>query len=56
MDLLSLDRSCSYKGIEYKVVAVLENDLLLCVLREDYEKGNYPINTVIIPDEGIRRS
>lgn len=45
-----LSRSCTYGGIEYKVISVLENDLLLCVVKSDLEKGIFPLNTVIIPD------
>ncbi|MBT2603723.1 hypothetical protein J7E55_11920 [Bacillus sp. ISL-53] len=47
------DRVAVYQGIEYKVINVLDNDLLLVVSITDYDNQQYPLQTFIIPDEVI---
>lgn len=51
MTWLEIDRTVEYKGIEYRVLANLDNDLLLVVLKKDYIKGDFPLQTIIIPDK-----
>lgn len=49
--MLELSRETAYKGVVYKVVQVLDNDLLLVVAKSDIEAEKYPLQTVIIPDD-----
>lgn len=44
-----LDLEYTYKDIHYRVVQVLDNDLLLVVEKKDLDDGKYPLETVIIP-------
>jgi hypothetical protein len=48
-----INRECVYNGIEYRIVSVLDSDLLLVVLKKNYDEGNYPLQTYIIPDEEL---
>lgn len=48
--MYNTNRSTEYKGIVYKVVSVLENDLLLVVKKDDFEKKVFPMQTFLIPD------
>lgn len=47
----SLDRQCTVNGIEYEVVQVLDNDLLLIVERDKFLNGIFPLQTFIVKDE-----
>ena len=47
----NVDKVSVYNGIEYRVVYILDNDLLLVVNKDDLEKGKYPLETLVIPDE-----
>lgn len=44
-----LDLEYTYKDIHYRVVQVLDNDLLLVVEKKDLDDEKYPLETVIIP-------
>ncbi|MEI2341622.1 hypothetical protein [Priestia megaterium] len=46
-----VDRTSEYQGIEYRVVEVLDNDLLLVVVKADLENGKFPLQTFIVPDD-----
>lgn len=48
---LTLDLECTYKGVEYKVVEVLRSDMLLVVRKDQFEKGEFPLQTYIIPEQ-----
>lgn len=49
--MYELNRSkVTFLGIDYEVVQVLENDLLLVVKSEDLQKGDFPIQTYVIAD------
>ena len=41
----------SYSGEVYRVVEILSDKLLLVVLEEDWIKGKFPLNTMIIPNK-----
>jgi hypothetical protein len=47
----NIERKSIYKDVEYTVVSILDNDLLLAVPTKDLENGLFPIQPVIIPDE-----
>lgn len=49
--MFTLDREVEYKGIQYKVVEVLNSDMFLVVKKEDYINEIYPIQTYIIPGQ-----
>lgn len=49
MDDYVLNRECIYLGVEYKIVQVLGSDTLLVVKKEDFDKGSYPMQPLIIP-------
>lgn len=51
MRLFEVDRECTYKSVDYKVISALENDLLLVVSKEDLENENFPLQTYIIPEQ-----
>lgn len=46
-----MNRECIYLGVKYKVVEELTSDLLLVVSVDDYEKGEFPLQTFIIPEK-----
>lgn len=51
-----ISRDSTYLDDKYKVIDVLDNDLLLVVLRSEFEKANFPLQTYVIPDyETIER-
>lgn len=43
-------RNVNYLGVEYRVVQVLDNELLLVVKESDYQNGGYPLQTYVIED------
>lgn len=45
-----LDRECVYEEVEYVVVDVLQNDLLLVVSKENWNSKKFPLITSVIPD------
>ena len=47
---LTLDRECVYLGIEYKIIEVLGSGMLLVAELKDFDKKEFPMNTVIIPE------
>lgn len=51
LDMFTIDANKTrfFNGTEYRVVSILDNGLLLCVVKEEAEKGIFPLNTVIIP-------
>ncbi|TQR48517.1 hypothetical protein DJ027_22585 [Bacillus cereus] len=51
--MYELDREVVFKGTDYKVVSVLDNNLLLVVSKKDLENEKFPMQTHIIPDGGI---
>lgn len=44
-----IDRQCTYNGVLYRVLQVLDNDLLL-VIPEESSESSYPLQPVVIPD------
>lgn len=46
-----VDRVCAFNDVEYRVVKILDNNLLLVVNKEDLENQLYPLQTVVIPDD-----
>lgn len=44
-----LIRECVYQGVEYQVVSVLDNGLLLAVVKADLDNEKFPLQTVVIP-------
>lgn len=50
-NLLNMSRVCVHQGIEYRVLDVLDNDLLLCVTKEDFDQKKFPLTTVVLPDD-----
>ena len=50
-DLFPVDRTCEYNGEVYRVVSVLDNDLLLVVNQNDLDNKQFPLDTKIIPDQ-----
>lgn len=48
---ISLDRYTNYRGIDYKIVEVLNSEMLLVVKKEDFDKGIFPIQTYILPGQ-----
>jgi len=51
MNLYSLDREVDFQGKRYKVVAVLESEMLLVVEKEIFETKSFPMQTLVIPGE-----
>lgn len=51
MDFYGLDREVSFQDKQYKVVAVLDRQLLLVVEKKLFDDGVFPIPTLIIPGE-----
>lgn len=50
MDIsMTLDRQCIYKGIVYQIVEILNSDMLLVVPKEEFDKKEFPLTTMIIP-------
>lgn len=49
-DLFLLDRFVEFENQTYQVVDLLENDLLLVVLKNDFDQQKFPFTPVIIPD------
>lgn len=45
-----VDRECTFKGITYKVIEVLDNNLLLVVNKADIDNNEFPLKTFVIPD------
>lgn len=48
--MYELDRTVTFKGILYRVLQVLENDLLLVAAKDDLDNKQFPLPTAIIPD------
>ena len=48
---LTLDREITYNGIRYKIVEILRSDYLLVILKDDFDKGEFPLQTFLIPGE-----
>lgn len=48
---MTLDRVTNYGGQDYKIVEVLESDLLLVVKKEEFDTGVFPIQTYVIPGQ-----
>ncbi len=51
MHLFEVDRECTYKSVDYKVISVLDNDLLLVVPKEDLANEKFPLQTYVIPEQ-----
>lgn len=47
--MFTVNRKVEYKGLIYKVVEVLGSNNLLVVLEKDFNDGNFPLQTYIIP-------
>jgi len=48
---MSIERETEYLGTFYRVVEVLNSDMLLVVKKEDYDNKKYPLQTYVIPGE-----
>lgn len=48
---MRLDRSINYNGIDFQIVEVLNSETLLVVKKEDFNSGQFPLQTYIIPGE-----
>ncbi|KOS30767.1 hypothetical protein ADK17_03695 [Bacillus anthracis] len=51
MHLFEVDRECTYKSVDYKVISVLDNDLLLVEPKEDLANEKFPLQTYVIPEQ-----
>jgi hypothetical protein len=49
-----LNRQVNFQGIQYEVIEVLENDLLLVVPKEDLLNNKFPLTPVVIPDVDVK--
>lgn len=49
--MLTLERETTYKGIEYKIVEVLNSETLLVVQKDEYNSDSFPLQCYIIPGE-----
>lgn len=47
----SLDRQCTVNGVEYEVIKVLDNNLLLVVEKEKFSKEEFPLQTFVVQDD-----
>ncbi|MDP4147435.1 MAG: hypothetical protein Q8936_23705 [Bacillota bacterium] len=50
-DFYEIDRTCIFNDVEYRVIQLLDNNLMLTVVKEDLEKEVFPLQTFIIPDD-----
>ena len=50
VDKFEMFRKVTYKETEYRVVDVIVSGLLLVVKEEDVKNDNYPLSTMVIPD------
>lgn len=46
---LTLDLVREYQGIKYKVVQILESDMMLVVPLEDFLNNRFPMAALVIP-------
>lgn len=51
--MYELNKEVTYNGVDYTVIQLLENELLLVVVKSDYESRKYPISTYVVPDEQV---
>lgn len=51
INMFIMDRIVEYKGISYRVLEELNSNALLVVTEADYEKGEYPLSTYVIPND-----
>jgi hypothetical protein len=53
INMYKVNRSATYLDVDYKVLQVLDNDLLLVVTTSDFENGVFPLQTYVLPDYEI---
>lgn len=47
----SIDRTIKYGTIDYKIVEILNSEMLLVVKKEEFDKKIFPLQTYVIPGQ-----
>lgn len=50
-DMYTIERTISYKGVDYQIIEVLRSETLLVVEKDKFDSGEYPMQTFIIPGQ-----
>lgn len=50
-ECMHLDRQVSYKGIVYQIVEILNSEMLLVVIKDDFDNEVFPLQTYVIPGQ-----
>lgn len=48
---MAIDRIETHGGQEYRIVEILNSDLLLVVKKDEFDAGVYPMQTYVIPGQ-----
>lgn len=50
-EAMCIDRTIDYKECTYQIVEVLNSEMVLVVKKDEFDKGNFPLQTYIIPGQ-----
>lgn len=51
MDMYNIERTTFFKGVEYQIIDVFRSGMLLVVEKNEFERGDFPLPSLIIPSE-----